>query len=60
MPGHAAYPPYGRAAPWDVRHLLRELPVAGAPFVVLYTIGIASHEVINVRVVHGAQLRGSD
>lgn len=33
----AAYPLYGRAAPWDMRRRLRELPVAGTPFVVLYT-----------------------
>jgi toxin ParE1/3/4 len=56
----SAYPLYGRAAVWDVRHRLRELPVAGTPFVVLYTIDTASDEVVIVRVVHGAQLRGSD
>jgi hypothetical protein len=37
-----AYPLYGRAAPWDVRHRFRELPVAGTPFVVLYMIDTAS------------------
>lgn len=63
----AAYPLYGRAAPWDVRHRLRELPVAGTPFVVAgtpfvvhYTIDTASDEVVIVRVVHGAQQRASD
>jgi plasmid stabilization system protein ParE len=56
----AAYPLYGRAAAWDVRHRLRELPVAGTPFVVLYTIDTGLDEVVIVRVVHGAQLRGSE
>ena len=56
----AAYPLYGRAAPWDLRHRLRELPVAGTPFVVLYTIDTPADEVIIVRVVHGSQLRGSE
>jgi len=56
----AEYPLYGRAAQWDARHRLRELPVAGTPYVVLYTIDTSADEVIIVRVVHGAQLRGSD
>jgi hypothetical protein len=55
----AAYPLYCRAAPWFVRHRLRELPVAGTPFVVLYTIDTAADEVVIVRI-DGAQLRGSD
>ena len=38
----AAYPLYGRAAPWDAQHRLRELPVAGTPFVVLSTLDTAS------------------
>ncbi len=56
----AAYPLYGRAAPWDGRQRLRELPVAGTPYVVLYTLDSSADEVVIVRVVHGAQLRGSD
>jgi toxin ParE1/3/4 len=51
-----AYPRYGRPATWDATGQLRELPVAGTPFVVLYTIDTAGIALI-VRVVHGAQLR---
>ncbi len=32
------YPLYGRATAWDSRGLLRELPVAGTPFVVVYEV----------------------
>ena len=53
------YPHYGRAASWDETGQLRELPVAGTPFVVLHTIDDATGEVMIVRVMHGAQLRGS-
>ncbi len=56
----AAYPLYGRAAPWDVRLRLRELRIAGTPYVVLYTIDTTADEVLIVRVVHGAQLRSSE
>jgi ParE toxin of type II toxin-antitoxin system, parDE len=38
----------------------RELPVAVTPYVVLYTIDTSADEVVIVRVVHGAQLRGPD
>jgi plasmid stabilization system protein ParE len=55
----AVYPLYGRAAPWDSGHRLRELPVARTPFVVLYTIDTSADEVVIVHVVNGAQLRGS-
>ena len=48
------YPRYGRAAPWDATGRLRELPVAGTPYIVLYTID--AETVIVVRLVHGAQL----
>lgn len=54
------YPLYGRSAPWDPTGRLRELPVAGTPFVVLYTIDTANDAVLIVRVVHGAQLREAD
>jgi toxin ParE1/3/4 len=50
------YPNYGRQATWDVSGRLRELVVAGTPFVVLYTV--ADDTVIVVRVVHAAQRRG--
>ena len=53
-----SYPLYGRAASWDTTGRLRELPVAGTPFVVLYTID--EERVLVVRVVHGAQLRGPE
>jgi toxin ParE1/3/4 len=54
------YPHYGRAAEWDESGRLRELPVAGTPFVVLYALDDAADELIIVRVVHGAQLRGPE
>ncbi len=54
-----AYPHYGRPAAWDTTGRLRELPVAGTPFVVLDTIDAAGMVLI-VRVVHGAQLRGPE
>jgi plasmid stabilization system protein ParE len=52
------YPRYGRAAPWDATGRLRELPVAGTPYIVLYTID--AETVIVVRLVHGAQLLEPD
>ena len=52
------YPRYGRVATWDATDRLRELPVAGTPFVVLYTID--DETVVIVRLVHGAQLLGSE
>jgi plasmid stabilization system protein ParE len=55
-----SYPDYGRAAPWDAQQRIRELPVAGTPFVVLYAVDRAAAEIVIVRVVHGAQLRTSD
>ena len=51
-----AYPHYGRVASWDVTGRFREPPVAGTPFVMLYTIDVAE-AVLIVRLVHGAQLR---
>jgi toxin ParE1/3/4 len=51
----AIYPEYGRLATWDATGRLRELVVAGTPFVVLYTLGPES--IIIVRVLHGAQRR---
>jgi plasmid stabilization system protein ParE len=56
----AMYPRYGRAAAWDVRHRLRELPVAATPYVVIYAIDTTADEVIVVRIVHGSPYRGSD
>lgn len=53
------YPRYGRAASWDATRRLRELPVAGTPFLVLYTIDAAGMVLI-VRVIHGAELRGPE
>jgi toxin ParE1/3/4 len=52
------YPFYGRAAAWDSRGLLRELPVAGTPFVVVYEVNETVGAVVVLRVVHGAQRRG--
>jgi plasmid stabilization system protein ParE len=52
------YPRYGRAASWDEAGQLRELAVAGTPFIVLYTVDDAAAAVLIVRVVHGAQRRG--
>ncbi len=52
----ASYPEYGHRAPWDATGRLRELVVAGTPFVILYTIGPKS--IIIVRLLHGAQRRG--
>jgi len=54
------YPLYGRPAAWDSRGLLRELPVAGTPFVVVYEVDEAIGAVIILRIVHGAQRRGSE
>ena len=54
------YPRYGRAASWDETGQLRELAVAGTPFLVLYIVDDAAAMVLIVRVVHGAQLRGSE
>jgi plasmid stabilization system protein ParE len=54
------YPRYGRVASWDATDRLRELPIAGTPFIVLYTIDGAAEIILVVRVVHGAQLRGED
>ena len=51
------YPFYGRPAAWDSRGLLRELPVAGTPFVVVYEVNETISAVIVVRVIHGAQRR---
>jgi toxin ParE1/3/4 len=56
----AEHPLYGRAAAWDVRRRLRELPVAGTRYVVLYAIDTTADEVVIVRVVRGAQLRDTD
>lgn len=52
----ASYPEYGHRAPWDATGRLRELVVAGTPFVILYTIGPES--IIVVRLLHGAQRHG--
>jgi toxin ParE1/3/4 len=52
------HPSYGRMAPWDSRGLLRELAVAGTPFVVVYEVDERAGAVIVLRVVHGAQRRG--
>lgn len=54
----ARYPHLGRAAPWDATGRLRELPVAGTPFVVLYAIDEPAAAIVIVRVLHGAQRRG--
>ncbi len=51
------HPFYGRAAPWDSRGLLRELPVAGTPFVVVYEVNDTLSAVIVLRVIHRAQRR---
>lgn len=51
----AVYPRYGRAATWDPTGQLRELPVAGTPFLVLYTTDATTETILIVRVVHGAQ-----
>ncbi len=50
-----AYPHYGRVAAWDVTGRFRELPVAGTPFIVLYSIDDGT--VLIDRLVHRAQLR---
>ena len=52
------YPLYGRTAAWDSRGLLRELPVAGTPFVVVYEVNETVGAGVVLRVVHGAQRRG--
>ena len=56
----ADYPYYGRAAPWDESHRLRELPVPQTPFVVVYEVDISHDTVIILRVLHGAQRRGPE
>jgi toxin ParE1/3/4 len=56
----ATYPHLGRAAVWDATGRLRELPVAGTPFLVLYTIDEATATIVIVRVLHGAQRPGLD
>ncbi len=53
----ATYPHYGRSVTWDATGHFREMPVAGTPFVVLYTID--ADTVVIVRLMHGAQLHGS-
>ncbi len=50
------YPEYGRRAAWDRGGRLRELVIAGTPFVLLYVIDADS--IVIVRVLHGAQRRG--
>jgi len=54
------YPLYGRPAAWDSRGLLRELPVAGTPFVVVYEVNDTMGAVIVLRVIHGAQRRDQE
>ena len=54
------YPSYGRVAAWDRRGVLRELPVAGTPFVVVYEVNEPLDTIIILRVVHGAQRRGNE
>lgn len=56
----ATYPHLGRTALWDATGRLREMPVAGTPFVVLYTIEEAAATIVIVRVLHGAQRRGPE
>jgi toxin ParE1/3/4 len=56
----ATYPHLGRAALWDATGRLRELPAAGTPFVILYTVDEAAATIVIVRVLHGAQRRGPD
>jgi toxin ParE1/3/4 len=50
------YPTYGRRATWDASGQIRELVIAGTPFVVLYAL--ADETIIVVRVLHAAQQRG--
>jgi plasmid stabilization system protein ParE len=54
------YPYLGRAASWDLRKQLREIPVARTPFVVVYAIDVANETMVILRVVPGAQRRGAD
>jgi toxin ParE1/3/4 len=53
----AIYPEYGRATDWDETGRVRELVVAGMPFVVLYTL--TRESVIVLRLFHAAQRRGT-
>ena len=55
----ATFPYYGRVAPWDSSGRVRELPVAGTRFVVVYELDESIDTVIILRVVDGAQRRGS-
>jgi plasmid stabilization system protein ParE len=50
------YPTYGRQATWDPSGRVRELVIAGTPFLVLYAI--ADETIVVVRVLHAAQRRG--
>jgi len=54
------YPYLERTATWDVRSRIRELPVANTPFVVMYTVDEVANAIVILRVVHGAQRRGSE